>query len=160
MPDMLVKLYTLPSLEAELSKKQQEGIIVRRAIAPEKHLLLAWIDKHFNSHWVSECDVSFHNKPPSCWIAIEKEKLIGFACYESTCKNFFGPMGVDEAARGRGVGKALLLASLHDMRVQGYAYAVIGGAGAVEFYQKTAGAIVIEDSKPGIYSGMLREKNI
>jgi GNAT superfamily N-acetyltransferase len=157
MTDLLVKLYTLPPLEPELSQLDNQGVIVRRAIAPEKHLVLAWIQEHFNTHWVSECDVAFHHMPASCWIAIEKEQLIGFACYESTCKNFFGPMGVLEIAQGRGVGKALLLGCLHDMRVQGYAYAIIGGVGPAEFYHKTVGAVTIADSTPGIYGGMLRK---
>ncbi len=156
MTDLLVKLYTLPPLEPELSKQHNQGITIRRAIAPEKHIILAWIEEHFNSCWVSEGDVAFHNLPASCWIAVEKEQIIGFACYECTCKNFFGPMGVLEVARGRGVGKALLLACLHDMRVQGYAYAIIGGVGPMEFYQKTVGAVAIADSTPGIYGGMLR----
>ncbi len=72
---------------------------------------------------------------------------------------FLVPIGVGEAARGKKVGKALLLACLHDMRVQGYGYAVIGGAseGVADFYRKTVGATIIEDSSPGIYKGMLRK---
>lgn len=85
-----------------------------------------------------------------------EDKLVGFACYDATCKGFFGPTGVDDVCRGKGVGTALLLACLHDMRAQGYGYAVIGGAGPVAFYEKTVGAIEIPDSKPGIYKGMLR----
>jgi hypothetical protein len=42
------------------------------------------------------------------------------------------------------------------MAGQGYAYAIIGGVGPVEFYAKTVGAIVIAGSQPGIYGGMLK----
>jgi predicted N-acetyltransferase YhbS len=63
---------------------------------------------------------------------------------------------VDEKARGTGLGKALLLAALRAMAADGYAYAVIGGAGPVDFYVKTVGAIPIEGSEPGLYRGMLR----
>lgn len=158
MADMLVKLYTLPSLAAEITVQDKQSIVIRRAIAPEKSTILAWVGKQFNTRWMSECDVSFKNAPPSCWIAVENQQIIGFACYECTCKNFFGPIGVGKAARGRKVGKALLLACLHDMRAQGYGYAIIGGAseGVADFYRKTVGATVIEDSSPGIYKGMLR----
>ncbi|MEB3178687.1 MAG: GNAT family N-acetyltransferase [Nostocaceae cyanobacterium] len=156
MTDMLVKLYNLPPLEPEIAALSAVDITIRRAIAPEKHLILAWIEQHFSRYWMSECDVSFKNTPPSCWIAVENKQLIGFACYDCTCKNFFGPTGVGEAARGRGVGKALLLACLHSMRSHGYGYAIIGGVGPVEFYQKTVGAVVIADSTPGIYGGMLK----
>jgi len=37
------------------------------------------------------------------------------------------------------------------LRELGYAYAIIGGAGPVDFYVKTLGAIPIPGSSPGIY---------
>lgn len=82
--------------------------------------------------------------------------MIGFACYEATCRNFFGPTGVGQEARGKGVGTALLLACMHAMKADGYAYAIIGSAGPVDFYAQTLGAVKIENSTPGIYKGMLR----
>lgn len=156
MPDMLVKLYELPDdapLRAEL---EDAGFTIRRALVPEKHLIRSWVKEKFNPHWESECDVAISGHPTSCFIATLEDKLVGFACYDATCKGFFGPTGVDDVCRGKGVGTALLLACLHDMRAQGYGYAVIGGAGPVAFYEKTVGAIEIPDSKPGIYKGMLR----
>ena len=78
-------------------------------------------------------------------------ELIGFACHDCTRRNFFGPSGVAESARGLGAGRALLLASLHAMREAGYAYAIIGGVGPEDFYRRTVGAVPIEGSPPGIY---------
>ena len=63
----------------------------------------------------------------------------------------FGPVGVRADYQGRGIGKALLLTCLHAMAVEGYAYAVIAGAGPTEFYAKVVGATVIEGSEPGIF---------
>jgi GNAT superfamily N-acetyltransferase len=156
MTDMLVKLYALPPLAPLLEAQTAQGILVRRVLAPEKHVVLAWVGEHFSEFWVSETDVAFARNPPSCWIAIENEKLIGFACYDTTAKGFFGPTGVSEAARGKGTGKALLLVALHDMAQQGYGYAAIGGVGPIEFYEKACGATVIPDSTPSVYRGMLR----
>lgn len=160
MTDMLVKLYALPDLQTAITHQQNQNITIRRAIAPEKHLVLAWIREHFSEFWVSECDVAFANTPISCFLAVDSSagqgQLIGFACYDATARAFFGPTGVSEAARGRGAGKALLLAALHDMRQQGYGYGIIGGVGPVEFYEKAVGATVIPDSSPGVYGGMLR----
>ena len=68
----------------------------------------------------------------------------------------FGPAGVREDYRGRAIGKALLLTTLHAMAAQRYAYAVIGWAGPVEFYMKTVGAILIEGSEPSIFRGLLQ----
>jgi predicted N-acetyltransferase YhbS len=59
-------------------------------------------------------------------------------------------------AQGKGIGKALVLASLWALREMGYVYAVIGAAGPVRFYQKTVGAIIIPDSEPGIYTDSLK----
>ena len=64
-------------------------------------------------------------------------------------------MGVSEAARGQGVGKALMLTGLEQMRSLGYVYAIIGGAGPVDLYKRWVGATVIEDSMPGIYADIL-----
>jgi predicted N-acetyltransferase YhbS len=110
----------------------------------------------FGQAWASECDVAFSHHPVSCLIATEGGRIVGFACYECTCKNFFGPTGVSESKRGLGIGKALFLACLHAMASDGYAYAIIGGAGPREFYAKTAGATTIEGSSPGVYRDFLK----
>lgn len=157
MPDMLVKLYDLPEQTTLLKRLEDAGIVVRRAIAPEKHIVTDWVRRTFNPHWESECAVAFARSPVSCFIAVEGQKVLGFGCYEATCKNFFGPTGVHPDTRGKGIGKALLLACMHAMREEGYGYAIIGGAGPVDFYAKTVGAVPIEGSVPGIYRGMLRE---
>jgi ribosomal protein S18 acetylase RimI-like enzyme len=156
MPDMLVKLYELPPLEPVLSQQRAVGVDIRRALAAEKQLVVDWVERTFNNtHWTSECEVAFSRQPVSCFIAVEKEEVVGFACHDTTYKNFFGPTGVDESQRGRGLGKALLLACLHAMAAQGYGYAIIGGVGPAEFYAKTVGAVEIEGSTPGIYKGVL-----
>ena len=157
MPDMLVKLYTLPPLEPVLQQQQAVGIDIRRALANEKYLVVDWVRRNFYPNWVSECEVAFTRQPVSCFIAVEQGQVIGFACHDATYRNFFGPTGVSEQVRGRGVGKALLLACLHAMAAQGYGYAIIGWVGPAEFYTKTVGAVEIEGSDPGIYRGMLRE---
>ena len=156
MQDMLVKLYTLPPLEPAVQQQKTAGIEIRRALAPEKYVVIPWVGQHFYQEWQSECEVAFTRQPAACFVAIEKGQLIGFACHDTTCQNFFGPTGVTPAGQGRGTGKALLLACLHAMAAQGYAYAIIGGVGPVEFYEKTVGATLIPDSTPGIFGGMLR----
>lgn len=157
MPDMLVKLYELPDKAPLIRQLAEQGIVIRRALAPEKHIVKDWVLRHFRSHWESECDVAFSRQPVSCFIATEGDRMVGFGCYEATCKNYFGPTGVHPDMRGRGVGKALLLACMHAMYDEGYAYAIIGGAGPTDFYSKTIGAIPIEGSSPGVYRGMLRQ---
>jgi GNAT superfamily N-acetyltransferase len=158
MPDMLVKLYRLPDLHTQADRTERTGVEIRRPNSWEKSPLLDWVRRAFTETWASECEAAFSARPPSCFIAVQNDALIGFACYDCTRKNFFGPTGVAEAARGKGVGLSLLLACLHAMRAEGYAYAIIGGVGPAEYYAKTVGATLIEGSSPGIYDfGLLRK---
>ena len=157
MNDLLVKLYELPPLAPVLASQQEQGILIRRGIAPEKHIVLDWIETHFGRGWASETDVAYCNQPNTCFVATVRQRLVGFACYDTTRRGFFGPTGVDEEMRGKGIGKALLLACLHDMYAQGYGYGIIGAAGPVDFYKRAVGAIEIENSSPGVYFNMLRE---
>ncbi|MEO0565376.1 MAG: GNAT family N-acetyltransferase [Chloroflexota bacterium] len=156
MTDMLVKLYNLPPLEPALTQQAMQNITVRRALAPEAHLIAVWVEEHFRAYWVSECMVAVTRQPVSCFVATQDGALVGFSCYDTTRRGFFGPTGVAEAARGRGIGKSLLLVALHDMWAVGYGYAVIGSAGPVEYYERTVGATAIPESIPGVYAGMLR----
>lgn len=156
MPDMLVKLYTLPGLEDMLTEQQRTGVTIRRALVLEKHFVVDWVHEKFSPGWGNECEIAFSRQPVSCFIAVEQGQILGFACHDTTYRNFFGPTGVSEQARGRGIGKALLLVCLHAMKAQGYAYAIIGWVGPAEFYTKAVGAVEIEGSSPGIYAGILK----
>ncbi|HOQ39755.1 MAG TPA: GNAT family N-acetyltransferase [Fervidobacterium sp.] len=158
MPDMLVKLYELPSDEDILEELSKIGIVIKRSIGPEKISIVEWVKAEFGKHWASETDVTFSNKPISCFIAIDTtndNEIVGFACYDATTRGFFGPTGVNPKYRGKGIGTALLLACLKDMYSIGYAYAIIGDAGPTEYYKKTVGAVEIPNSHPGIYKNMV-----
>lgn len=154
--DMLVKLYELPLWKNDSAQLAAEGIDIRRAMAPDKIAVVSFVRETFGDNWASECDISFSNKPVTCMIAVKEKKVIGFACYEATARDYFGPTGVDEAYRGKGIGKELLLGCMQGLRDMGYAYGVIGGVGAARgFYQKTVGAIDIPDTFPSIYKDMI-----
>jgi hypothetical protein len=153
--DMLVKLYDLPDSRPAYDRLCQAGITMRRALAPEKHKVTAWVRETFSEAWASEADVAFSRRPVSCFIAIQQKQIVGFACHDATCLNFFGPTGVPPTAQKGGIGKALLFACLEDMKHQGFGYAIIGGVGPAEFYTKAVGAVAIEGSAPGIYRGLL-----
>lgn len=147
MADMLVNLLTLDDYQAEVMRLKNDGIEVFRAIAPDKFRIVEWVKEHSSLSAAGECDVCFANRPVSCFIAAKGSKIIGYACYNATAPNFFGPTKVLEEYQGKGIGKALLLRTLHAMRDEGYQYAIIGGVGPVEFYEKCVGATVIESSK-------------
>ena len=151
MADLLVNLLKLPAIETLDAK-----VLIRRAQPFELSIVRQFIQENFSASWADEASVGFANKPVSVFIAAIDQRLVGFAAYECTRRGFFGPTGVVDSARGLGIGKALLVSSLNALRELGYVYAIIGGAGPVQFYQKTVGAIVIPDSEPGIYSDQLK----
>ncbi|MCQ4630268.1 GNAT family N-acetyltransferase [Shinella sp. CPCC 100929] len=153
--DYLVNLSLLkpdPALDARVA---EAGVTIRRPLAPEARLVTEWVAETFETGWSSEVAVALTRQPPTCFIATRAKKLVGFACHESIARGFFGPTGVDEAARGLGIGHALLLASLFDLKTMGYGYAIIGDVGPSAFYEKTVGATAIPNSAPGVYAGML-----
>lgn len=153
--DMLVKLYDVVA-DPELDRRLKEnGIVVRRALALEFDAIRAWILTHFSTGWASEAQASFYRDPCACLIAVRDGKLLGFACYDGATLGFFGPTGVAEAARGLGIGKALLIRTLLAMRERGYGYAAIGWVGPADFYAKTVGAVPIPESDGSVYKGML-----
>ncbi len=151
MHDMLVRLYALPPLEAAIDACARSGVAVRRAIAPEKTAVLDWVRTHFPGS-LAEVESAFAQVPVRCFVALRQGAVLGFACHDVTCRNFFGPEGVEASSRGQGIGRALLLSALHAQRTAGYAYSIIGGVGPAEFYRKTVGAVDIAGSTPGIYS--------
>ena len=156
MPDLLVNLLKLPGLEPALAEMVDARVVIRRAQPFETTLVRSFIENNFSAAWADEVSVGFASKPVSVFIATLEGEIVGFAAYECTRRNFFGPTAVIESARGKGVGKALLLACLWGLRELGYVYGMIGRAGPIEFYQKTIGAVVIPDSDPGIYVDFLK----
>ena len=157
MSDLLVNLLKLPPLEPLLKQLEDTGVVIRRAQPFELTIVRTFIEEEFSSAWADEVLVGFANKPVTVHIATSEQSVIGFAAHECTRKDFFGPAGVAAGMQGRGIGTALLLASLLSLRELGYVYAIIGGAGPLEFYQKAVGATVIPNSEPGIYTDLLKQ---
>ena len=156
MPDMLVRLYDMP----DQSKKRplEEGIVIKRALNLDRSKIVDFVKANFSEGWVNECKRAMNNDPVSCYIAVKDGAVIGFACYDSTAKGMFGPTGILESARGKGVGDALLNACMVSMREKGYAYAIIGWVtDTVEFYKKSVGAEIIEGAttRKSIYQNLI-----
>lgn len=156
MPDMLVHLLKLPDPAPILDALSAQGVTIRRARPFEISAVRAFIEEHFSVGWADEVEPCYARRPITLFLATRAGRVIGFAAYEATMRGFFGPTGVMEAERGKDIGKALLLASLHGMREMGYAYGIIAGVGPAEFYAKSCGATLIPDSTPGIYTDMLK----
>ena len=155
MPDMLVPLLQLPPSAPLVEDLREKGVSIRRAHTFEQTPLRAFIEGHFSAAWADEAVAGLYNKPVSTLIAVENKRILGFGSYECTRRDYFGPTGVDPEHRGRNIGKALLIACLEGLRDMGYAYAIIGGAGPVDFYAKAVNATVIPEAGRGVYTDLL-----
>lgn len=152
MGDMLVKLYALPDAGPATARIRAAGYDIKRPLPPERRAVARWVESHFGERWAGEAETAFSRVPVSCHLAVDATgQICGFACHDVTFRGFFGPAGVAQELRGRGLGSALLLTALHSLAAAGYAYAVIGGSGDDGFYAKAAGAVPIADSEPGPY---------
>ena len=145
--DLIANLYNLPDSRPVYETLKQIGVNVRRAPAYEKHIVTAWVREHFSATWAAETDAAFAGMPSGGFIATQNKQVRGYAC--------------EESARGQGIGLALLLRAMEDLRDRGYVYGIIGGAGPKDFYEKAVGAIPIANSlvektgETGIYQDML-----
>lgn len=153
MCDMLVKLYNLEPDPALFSALADKGIHIVRALSMDMRQILSFAAEHF-PQYRDECAFALYHR--TCYAAVRHGQVIGFACYEATRPDYFGPMGVRDDQRGQGVGRALLLKALESMRELGYAYAIVGWAGPKEFYRRAVGAAEIPDSIPAAYGDALR----
>jgi GNAT superfamily N-acetyltransferase len=158
MPDMLVRLYALPDARPYEQRTAGAGIKVRRLDAWDRHALHRFVSEKFGDGWASEADFAFGGHPITGFVALERGRIAGFAVYETSRRGFFGPTGVREDLQGKAVGAVLLMRCLESMREMGYAYAIIGGVGPAEFYEKVCGARVIEGSERSVYGDLYDEQ--
>ena len=112
---------------------------VCRPTIAESDRVLAFIEQHFGRIWRFEAAKAFDFDPVRMFIT---DDMTGFAVHDVNNRGlgFFGPTGVIPSMRGRGLGCALLRASLSDLRELGYEHAIIPWTDALEFYRKCCGA--------------------
>ena len=157
MADMLVKLYPLPTAPGLEEALREKGVTIKKALAPDMSKIVAFAEENGRPGWADEIRVCFMNQPASIYIAVKDKKIIGFGCYESTARGFFGPTLVADSVRRQGIGKALLLKCLESLKELGYAYAFIGWPDekAIHFYEEATGGMMIPDDGFGVYSRMV-----
>lgn len=116
---------------------------VRRPDAREAAAVLDFVGREFGKIWRFEAARAFATAIPQIFISEDEGRITGFAAHDVTNRGlgFFGPTGVLSSHRGRGLGSALLHASLADLGRLGYSRAVIPWTDALEFYRKSCGAI-------------------
>jgi len=127
---------------------------LREHHTPER--ILSWIDATFGGTWSSEAAAG------GVWIAQDAGGALGFAAYGASGLAYhwlraweqregigiFGPLGVAPRGQRAGLGSVLLHAALFALHERGYRQAlipVVGEPGLVAFYERHAGARVVEE---------------
>jgi GNAT superfamily N-acetyltransferase len=136
--DMITHLqpYTFP---IESSRR------IRKVMNNDYEDLVQFVEQNFPG-WAQTIKDGLLLVDPPIYVAFgEDGHLIGFAAFDVYMKKkcYFGPMGVMPSQRTKGIGYQLLHYCLRDMKEIGYEYAIIGGAGPIEFYEKACNAVVI-----------------
>ncbi|GIN71326.1 N-acetyltransferase [Bacillus sp. J14TS2] len=138
--DLIVSLkeYSFPNETVSKS-------IIRRVTQDDFTVLRDFVEGEFGKGWLESIDNGFHETNIPIFIAIEKDQIVGFACYDVVRKKkgLFGPMGTAIDHRSLGIGYQLLHQCLKAMHEHGYAYVIIDEAGPIEFYEKACSARII-----------------
>ena len=98
-----------------------------------------------NNTWAAEVKISFKLQPPSTFIAKNaNNNIIGWATHSLYFPGSFGPTGVKESLRGKGVGTILFLWCLWNIKQSGVENCEIMwvGGDTVKFYSKVIGAYI------------------
>ena len=159
--DMLVALYRADfPVEEDIRRLAAEGISIRRAHPVNLGVLQEYVETAFSAGWKWEVTHCFSHPSPTCYIAVKDKKIIGFAAYEATAPDFFGPIGVSAEYRRKGIGTVLSRLCFRSMKEMGYGYAIIGWAAqsARHFYRTQFGAVDIADSEPenSVYANLIQ----
>lgn len=146
MADLLVNLYQMR--EWDESRLKEDGIVIKRALIPDKGKVLDFVRTYYEGGWVHECEYALMNNPTSCYIAIKDKEIIGFSCYDATSKGYFGPIGIKPGLKSKGIGMVLFNRTLQGMKEAGYGYGIIGWVedDIIPFYQKCQDIYVIPNS--------------
>jgi GNAT superfamily N-acetyltransferase len=128
---------------AELAERARGGgYEVRRVQRRERDLLLKVASEAFAPAWAFELGRAMDQDPPAVFAAWKGTQPVAFAAHDANNSGlgWFGPAGTLTAHRGHGLGEALLLACLLDVREKPEG-GVIAWIGPREFYEKSAGAL-------------------
>ena len=127
------------NLEADITSIEGQAT---RPAHDDAGRVLAFVEREFGRMWRFEAAKAFERDIPPAFIEEDRGEITGFSVHDVNNRGlgFFGPTGVAESMRGKGIGCRLLLASLADLRRLGYSRAVIPWTDALGFYRKCCGA--------------------
>jgi len=133
----------LPDYGDIVERLAGEGITFHRPALAEKAEVQQWLLETFGEGWSYETGLAFREGKVTVWIARAEGRICGFAASNATGRDYFGPIGVSEEFRRKGIGRVLLVKCLRDMQEDGRASAWIPtGLARIPYYHRGARARV------------------
>lgn len=113
-----------------------------RATEADEAALQCFFAEQFGEGWHAEALLAMRCDPPGLHLAWKGDRIVGFAAHSAMNAEWgnFGPMGVCESVRKKGVGRILLYRCMQDLKAAGHASAVIPWIGPHRFYSDALGA--------------------
>ncbi len=139
--DMTVHLHSADlAYETVRERLAQEGISVRRASEDEIRQAGDLAQAGFSPAWQWEVEQASHYAPVPLFVALDGERVVSFAVYDTTGYARFGPTGTLPEYRRRGIGGCLMRMCFADMKERGDTSAQIGWVGPISYYARAVGA--------------------
>jgi len=111
--------------------------------AEDRGEILDFVERNFGVYWRLETEASL--REGGVVQAKLGDKIVGFADYCGFEEYWFGPTGVLEELRGRGVGSELLFSALTRMRERGLCRATIPWTEHLTFYGQTDAVVAVKN---------------
>jgi GNAT superfamily N-acetyltransferase len=138
--DLLARDWDTSADEARLAAA---GFEIRRLLPSDRARFDEWLGAVWGPIWQWEGISTYANDPVSTFVALKDGQICAFASYNtSSFPHLFGPTGTAEQQRWQGLGRVLLYRCLREMRDLGFERAEIGWVGPIQFYARTAGAVI------------------
>lgn len=132
-----------PERTAELKAEcEAEGYQIRRGARSDRASLHSMIETEFSEAWAFEVNLALSSSPEGVHVAVAPDgSFAAFAAHDGNNRGlgWFGPAGTVPSHRAKGIGAALLLACLDDVRVAGHDECLISWIGPRDFYERTVG---------------------
>jgi ribosomal protein S18 acetylase RimI-like enzyme len=112
-----------PDVLAAAARLAAEGVVVRPVAPTDIVPVLGFVQRHFSWDWHREASgvlldlFAGDPRQVSMVVAVRGGEVLGYAEHRA---ERFGPFGVDPALRSRGIGRALLAATLGEMLKKNY----------------------------------------
>jgi len=134
------------NVEEKEEKLRKEGIEIKALSTPYIYPLMKFLEKHMPADWYRHArELLLHDRKDQVFIAVKGTEVVGYCQYWGgegyewyMPGSHFGPFGVREDMRGKGIGTVLLYKCLKAMKKNGIhnAFVLWTGEKAKKLYER------------------------